>query len=72
MGARKEVQIAICLDDISDNVRLSKIPLLTKLYSRGRHGNITTVCSVHRSRGVLNPVVRSQVTGVLFFKQRNY
>ena len=30
------------------------------------------MCSAHRSRGILNPVVRSQVTGVLFFKQRNY
>ena len=59
-------------DDVSDNPRFSKNPLLTKLYSRGRHANITTVSSVHRSRGILNPVVRSQVTGVLFFKQRNY
>ena len=71
-GRKKEPQIAICLDDVSDNPRFSKNPLLTKLYSRGRHANITTVCSVHRSRGILNPVVRSQVTGVLFFKQRNY
>ena len=30
------------------------------------------LCGVHRSRGMLNPVVCSQVTGVLFFKQRNY
>ena len=65
-GRKKEPQIAICLDDVSDNPRFSKNPLLTKLYSRGRHANITTVCSVHRSRGILNPVVRSQVTGVLF------
>ena len=71
-GRKKEPQIAICLDDVSDNPRFSKNPLLTKLYSRGRHAHITTVCSVHRSRGILNPVVRSQVTGVLFFKQRNY
>ena len=71
-GRKKEPQIAICLDGISDNPRFSKNPLLTKLYSRGRHANITTVCSVHRSRGILNPAVRSQVTGVLFFKQRNY
>ena len=69
---KKEIQIAICLDDISDNPRFSKNALLTRLYSRGRHANITTVCSVHRSRGILNPVVRSQVTGGLFFKQRNY
>ena len=62
-GRKKEPQIAICLDDISDNPRFSKNPLLTKLYSRGRHANITTVCSVHRSRGILKPVVRSQVTG---------
>ena len=59
-GRKKEPQIAICLDDVSDNPRFSKNPLLTKLYSRGRHANITTVCSVHRSRGILNPVVRSQ------------
>ena len=71
-GRKKEPQICILLDDVSDNPRFSKNPLLTKLYSRGRHANITTVCSVHRSRGILNPVVRSQVTGVLFFKQRNY
>ena len=70
-GPKNEPQIAICLDDVSDNPRFSKNPLLTKLYSRGRHANITTVCSVHRSRGILNPVVRSQVTGVLFFSQRN-
>ena len=67
-GRRKECQLAICLDDVSDNPRFSKHHLLTKLYSRGRHANITTVCSVHRSRGILNPVVRSQVTGVLFFQ----
>ena len=71
-GRKKEPHIAICLDDVSDNPRFSKNPLLTKLYSRGRHANITTVCSVHRSRKILNPVVRSQLTGVLFFKQRNY
>ena len=71
-GRKKAPQVAICLDDVSDNPRFSKTPLLTKLYSRGRHANITTVCSVHRSRGILNPVVRSQVTGVLFIKQRNY
>ena len=71
-GRKKEPQLAICLDGVSGNPRFSKNPLLTKLCSRGRHANITTVCSVHRSRGILNPVVRSQVTGVLFFKQRNY
>ena len=70
-GRKHEPQIAICLDDVSDNPRFSQNALLTKLYSRGRHANITTVCSVHRSRGILNPVVRSQVTGVLFFAQRN-
>ena len=71
-GRKKEVQICIVLDDVSDNPMFSKNPLLTQLYSRGRHANITTVCSVHRSRGILNPVVRSQVTGVLIFKQRSY
>ena len=72
IGHRTDGQISICLDDVSDNPRFSRNPLLTKLYIRGRHANITTVCSVHRSRGILNPVVRSQVTGVLFFRQRNY
>ena len=33
-GHRHEPQIAICLDDVSDNPRFSKNPLLTKLYSR--------------------------------------
>ena len=60
-GRKKEVQ---CLGDVSDNPRFSKNLLLTKLYGRGRHANTTTVCSVHRGRGILKPVVRSQVTGV--------
>ena len=39
-GRKKEFQIAICLDDVSDNPRFSKNQLLTKLHSRGRHANI--------------------------------
>ena len=43
-GRKKEPQIAVCLDDVSDNPRFSKSPLLTKLYSRGRH--ISPRCAV--------------------------
>ncbi len=45
--------------------------MFSKLYTRGRHANITTVCSLHRARGILQPVVRSQLTGILFFRQRS-
>ena len=61
-GRKKEHQIAFCLDDISDNPRFSKSPLLTKLYRRGRDANITTVRSVHRSRGLSCRVRRIKVS----------
>ena len=70
-GRKKEPQILIFRDDVSDQPRWTKSPILTKLYTRGRHANITTVASLHRARGILQPVVRSQLTGILFFRQRS-
>ena len=49
-GRKKEPQILIFLDDVSDQPRWTKSPILTKLYTRGRHANLTTVSSVHRRK----------------------
>ena len=65
-GRKKEPQILIFLDDVSDQPKWAKSQFLTKLDTRGRHANITTVASLHRARGILQPVVRSQLTGILF------
>ena len=71
-GRKREPQILIYLDDVSDNPKFTRNnALLNKLYTRGRHARITTVTSVHRQRTILPPVVRAQLTGILYFRQRN-
>jgi hypothetical protein len=70
-GMRKLYSIAIILDDIADDPKISRCKALQSLFVRGRHFMITTVCSVQRYSGVLSPIVRCNATDLLCGHLRN-
>ncbi len=57
-GRKQEPGILIYLDDMTDNPAFTNNSrLLSKLYARGRHAQISVVPAVYRMRNVLNRVV---------------
>jgi hypothetical protein len=70
-GMRRLYSIAIILDDVADDPKISRCKALQTLFVRGRHLMITTVCSVQRYSGVLSPIVRCNATDLLCGHLRN-
>ena len=46
--------------------------LVNKLYTRGRHARISTITSVHKTKNVVNPIVRAQATALFIFRQKAF
>ena len=62
---KEEPQILILIDDFSSEPEMIRSNrLVNKLYTRGRHARISTVCSV---KNVLNPI-RAQATALFIFR----
>ena len=62
---KEENQILILIHDFSSEPEMTRSNrLLNKLYTRGRHARISTVCSVPRTKNVLNPIIRAQATAL--------
>jgi hypothetical protein len=70
-GMRRLYSIAIILDDVADNPKISRCKALQTLFVRGRHLMITAVCSVQRYGGVLAPIIRCNATDLLCGHLRN-
>ena len=70
---KEENQILILIDDFSSEPEMTRSNrLVNKLYTRGRHARISTVCSVHRTKNVLNPIIRAQATALFIFRQKAF
>ena len=55
---KEENQILIMIDDFSSEPEMTRSNrLVNKLYTRGRHARISTVCSVHRTKNGLSSFV---------------
>ena len=70
---KEENQILILIDDFSSEPEMTRSNrLVSKLFTRGRHARISTVCSVHRTKNVLNPIIRAQATALFMFRQKAF
>ena len=70
---KEENQILILIDDFSSEPEMTRSNrLVNKLYTRGRHARISTVCSVHRTKNVLKPIIRAQATALFIFRQKAF
>ncbi len=65
-------QILIVIDDFADNPEFSRqSKLLHSLFTRGRHSNISTICSTQKFTA-LHPILRVNASELIVFRLRNY
>ena len=68
-----EPSILFVIDDFSSEPEMTRHNrLVNKLYTRGRHARISTITSVHKTKNVVNPIVRAQATALFVFKQKAF
>jgi hypothetical protein len=67
----KLFSILIIIDDFADNHLVSHRPLINALFTRGRHNNISTIVSTHKSRAISN-IIRVNATELYVYRLRNY
>ena len=70
---KEEPNILIVIDDFSAEPEMTRQNrLVNKLYTRGRHARISTITSVHKTKNVVNPIVRVQATALFIFRQKAF
>jgi hypothetical protein len=68
--AKRGYSIAIIIDDFADMPSVVRGGLLSSLFIRGRHANISTFVLTQRYRA-LDPAIRINATALFFFRSRN-
>ena len=69
---KKLFGILCILDDITDDPRVARhSKLLTSLYCRGRHNNISVITSLQKWNST-NTIIRTNTTHLFLFKVRNF
>ena len=70
---KMEPNILFIIDDFSAEPEMTRHNrLVNKLYTRGRHARISTITSVHKTKNVVNPIVRAQATALFIFRQKAF
>lgn len=70
-GQKKLFGALFICDDVADNPRITRgSTALHELFVRGRHAQLSTVCSVQKYR-VLHPLIRVNATDLFVFKLRS-
>jgi hypothetical protein len=68
--AKKGYGVCIVIDDFADMPSVVRGGLLSSLFIRGRHANISTFVLTQRYRA-LDPSIRINATALFFFRSRN-
>jgi hypothetical protein len=68
--AKKGYGVCIVIDDFADMPSVVRGGLLSSLFIRGRHANISTFVLTQRYRA-LDPAIRINATALYFFRSRN-
>ena len=69
-GLREIPQIAICLDDVADDVRITRgSQTLISLFLRGRHAGISTFFSTQVYK--VAPAIRRNISCALYWRPRS-
>jgi hypothetical protein len=69
--AKKGYSVCVCVDDFADMPSVVRGGLLSTLYIRGRHANISTFVLTQRYRA-LDPTIRINATALFVFRLRNF
>ena len=68
-----EPNILFIIDDFSAEPEMTRHNrLVNKLSTRGRHARISTITSVHKTKNVVNPIVRAQATALFIFRKKAF
>ena len=70
-GLKKLFGVLCIVDDFADDARVVRSSkAIHELFVRGRHAQISTICSVQKYR-VLNPIIRVNATDLVVFRLRS-